>query len=236
MLNAFRHQRKKREGMRQGSEAPRCAQRLSASEEETQQNTPTPIPRCPRCSTPFGIRGRNAPSDFAHVVSSPEVVLNAFRHQRKKRSPSRSRRGYGSASAQRLSASEEETPVPRVPDRFPVGVLNAFRHQRKKRHHHLGRLQGGERVLNAFRHQRKKRNLDLTHHGLDTEVLNAFRHQRKKRRQRSGSRARYGCAQRLSASEEETLPPQSSDEGSKDMGAQRLSASEEETPESRRSG
>ena len=95
------------------------------------------------------------------MVRVPLFVLNAFRHQRKKRKPYAEQRTHSYI------------------------VLNAFRHQRKKRgkkqlapaavdkcstpsgikgRNALGEVQAfqaGVGVLNAFRHQRKKRGMML---------------------------------------------------------------------------
>jgi len=62
----------------------------------------------PLCSTPFGIRGRNA---LWAIYSIKEAE----------------------GGAQRLSASEEETRNLTALDSDGYAVLNAFRHQRKKR-------------------------------------------------------------------------------------------------------
>ena len=132
VLNAFRHQRKKRGcflyngtyilsaqrlpaskeetlgcrgGVRGGAGR---AQRLPASKEETLECKSSRSARAGTCSTPSGIKGRNAYNGEIH-------------------------RALADIRAQRLPASKEETrPVRNVLGREP-GVLNAFRHQRKKR-------------------------------------------------------------------------------------------------------
>ena len=188
-----------------GHAAGARAQRLSASEEEAAQeqehslleslcSTPFGIrgrsrglPGCnrklrPTCSTPFGIRGRSSP--ILSTCGQVAMVLNAFRHQRKKQWIDPSRHYRDNACAQRLSASEEEAAVrPCEKIRRQVGVLNAFRHQRKKQSPCMAApfpLSGG--VLNAFRHQRKKQTRGSAQGDARCAVLNAFRHQRKKQR------------------------------------------------------
>ncbi len=157
-----------------------------------------------RCSTPFGIRGRNA-RPMSMILAPILEVLNAFRHQRKKRLQKGDITSPQRPCAQRLSASEEETLVALRHQWRPNQVLNAFRHQRKKRGlapNRTAKIQAcstpfGIRgrnaqanqpdpdpqpdVLNAFRHQRKKRHPDAAKRRGCREVLNAFRHQRKKR-------------------------------------------------------
>ena len=60
VLNAFRHQRKKRCCTARGRGAIRTgAQRLPASKEETRALITDVSPKS-RCSTPSGIKGRNA--------------------------------------------------------------------------------------------------------------------------------------------------------------------------------
>ena len=60
VLNAFRHQRKNQDALFMAFMSPSiCAQRLSASEEESAPRSLLATPRLPdTCSTPFGIRGR----------------------------------------------------------------------------------------------------------------------------------------------------------------------------------
>ena len=81
------------------------------------------------CSTPSGIKGRNA---GAVPLPQRPAVLNAFRHQRKKRTRTRRRDCIWPRCAQRLPASKEETQRARAGLLLHI-VLNAFRHQRKKR-------------------------------------------------------------------------------------------------------
>ena len=82
VLNAFRHQRKKRQERRYIAPL-RCAQRLPASKEETPRRLEQQSRLGGTCSTPSGIKGRNAVHGRARRSTPP--VLNAFRHQRKKR-------------------------------------------------------------------------------------------------------------------------------------------------------
>ena len=155
VLNAFRHQRKKR------------VQKSKAASFSL------------RCSTPFGIRGRNA-GRIRGGAKRPRV-LNAFRHQRKKRQPVCSAAKAVRPGAQRLSASEEETlsNSNHTQDTFLV-VLNAFRHQRKKR---LMDVHKGSQVRSAQR---------LSASEEETLRVGVLRVQA------------VPSAQRLSASEEET--------------------------------
>ena len=204
MLNAFRHQRKKRASGLRGAGRSCCAQRLPASKEETPRISRGVATPFTMCSTPSGIKGRNAPSQ-ATPIGHTRLVLNAFRHQRKKR----------------LRFGERDQVVDGC-------VLNAFRHQRKKRDRWNTYCLCIVLVLNAFRHQRKKRSRDTVGEATDSQVLNAFRHQRKKRHSTSAlktpqetcstpsgikgrnasntsdTRICRSCAQRLPASKEET--------------------------------
>ena len=95
----------------------RHAQRLPASKEETREH-PTRVILHRICSTPSGIKGRNAAGIRARE-SDWYRMLNAFRHQRKKRYPE-----FGNEHivehAQRLPASKEETPFARVASMLPI--------------------------------------------------------------------------------------------------------------------
>ena len=129
------------------------AQRLPASAKETPDAT-TIRRRFRKCSTPSGISEGNATTDCSTLLRPR--VLNAFRHQRRKRTM--------------------QTPHHAAGER----VLNAFRHQRRKRTVCViftvipdtcstpsGISEGNATeqpaehppvaVLNAFRHQRRKR-------------------------------------------------------------------------------
>ncbi len=181
MLNAFRHQRKKR------------------------SNLADATPVTTSCSTPSGIKGRNA-AGVRRDFRQHGGMLNAFRHQRKKRysswssmvrsracsTPSgiKGRNAFwyeftpqqkkicstpsgikgrnarilpagqrASFDAQRLPASKEETRACGTRRRPEARMLNAFRHQRKKRRQWREKNDYGSQMLNAFRHQRKKRRL-----------------------------------------------------------------------------
>jgi len=108
VLNAFRHQRKEHPVRSLGRRTARDrAQRLSASTEGTLEGPPG-CGKSARCSTPFGINGRN--TNGRRRPGPAAAVLNAFRHQRK-----------------------EHLPPP--PTRLIRPVLNAFRHQRKEHQH-----------------------------------------------------------------------------------------------------
>ena len=130
VLNAFRHQRNKQRitnhTIDMGVEG---AQRLSASTEQTEWPACYP-PLVPWCSTPFGINGTN--SRQLVVLIPKRLVLNAFRHQRNKQSLAGRKPRQSFTSAQRLSASTEQTAqlIDLHPSTRPV--LNAFRHQRNK--------------------------------------------------------------------------------------------------------
>ena len=105
VLNAFRHQRKEHGSCRRPSPVPAaCAQRLSASTEGTRSDWRRNDKAShvlnafrhqrkehgradagtvrQKCSTPFGINGRNTPYNPGGA-GKIELVLNAFRHQRK---------------------------------------------------------------------------------------------------------------------------------------------------------
>ena len=107
MLNAFRHQRKKRFSAATGWQRSAYAQRLPASKEETLRISATMSLVWLECSTPSGIKGRNA---------------NRMR-------PTSAR----ASDAQRLPASKEETLRGCEAWHESRRMLNAFRHQRKKR-------------------------------------------------------------------------------------------------------
>jgi len=155
VLNAFRHQRKghhrpplgrhrhlDRAQRLSASEerAPitatpsrketRCAQRLSASEERTLSLRAVAPVWESRCSTPFGIRGKDTKgrSTCCHTLYP---VLNAFRHQRKGHEiwtidgprPAQCSTPFGIRGKDTI----QTVGVCQVND----AVLNAFRHQRK---------------------------------------------------------------------------------------------------------
>ncbi len=109
MLNAFRHQRKKRElvardgGPKLGCSTPSGIKGRNAGNGEKKMITVR------KCSTPSGIKGRNADSQAAEMLSERDM-LNAFRHQRKKRKSYSERLKRLHENAQRLPASKEETP------------------------------------------------------------------------------------------------------------------------------
>ncbi len=133
VLNAFRHQRKGYVRCRRWSAGTRPgAQRLSASKERIREFGLLSTTRNSRCSTPFGIKGKdtvivwrresraNVLNAFRHqrkgyglAIATPMMfvaVLNAFRHQRKGYSPTRNRTAALLRGAQRLSASKERIP------------------------------------------------------------------------------------------------------------------------------
>ncbi len=83
------------------------------------------------CSTPFGINGTNS-ADFRKSCLKYSLVLNAFRHQRNKQHRKQTPPTCCRLCAQRLSASTEQT-ANESRYRCDFGnVLNAFRHQRNK--------------------------------------------------------------------------------------------------------
>ena len=201
VLNAFRHQRKERAAALDTGESVLCV--LNAFRHQRKERLGNVLRHflSRRCSTPFGINGRNAISKQPAIPLF--LVLNAFRHQRKERHGRR-----------------------RHPHRPPL-VLNAFRHQRKERAPVAGEiaacpvcstpfgingrnalelrsLPGSWRVLNAFRHQRKERFPGGEQADKVLGVLNAFRHQRKERKCPLERLGLSGGAQRLSASTEGT--------------------------------
>ncbi len=130
VLNAFRHQRIKHKGSVVA--CPRmqlCSTPFGINESNT---------RCVKglgsrykeCSTPFGINESNT---IYRVCKRNDIgpVLNAFRHQRIKHGPEKVPLVDGT-SAQRLSASTNQTRVEAEFSRGKDQVLNAFRHQRIK--------------------------------------------------------------------------------------------------------
>ena len=214
MLNAFRHQRKKH----------------SAARDAWGRNGR-------QCSTPFGINGRNTGRQ-PHAEHAGQV-LNAFRHQRKKHAWPLIGPVFRSSvlpvSAQRLSASTEETHQTRSRPACQERVLNAFRHQRKI-HLYRRRLHTKGIVLNAFRHQRKK------HHSDQAQLRITPRNgaQRLSASTEETQPLRYepefgtinlleSSAQRLSASTEPKTQRRILSVDQREQGAQRLSASTEET-------
>ena len=109
MLNAFRHQRKKRAYFPRPSRVRRtCAQRLPASKEETLNVQVNLVLLLVLCSTPSGIKGRNASVTMRTVwsvrcaqrlpASKEETLDTALEVTR------------SAERAQRLPASKEETP------------------------------------------------------------------------------------------------------------------------------
>ena len=187
MLNAFRHQRKKR---LQCLNLGRCeigmlnAFRHQRKKRAHHAATSAGIHR--RCSTPSGIKGRNAPISLV-VINRCLRMLNAFRHQRKKRvGPLFLPSSWHQCSTPSGIKGRNARPAGRIRS-ARIRMLNAFRHQRKKRN-----IAGGPRppfatMLNAFRHQRKKRACQRQDLGRGQDMLNAFRHQRKKRERRHAS-------------------------------------------------
>ena len=192
-----------------------CAQRLSASTNDSLFD--------PTASAPVvGCAQRlSASTNDSHVRS---VALLA---------------GIG---AQRLSASTNVSPKCSTPfginERFTIYVLNAFRHQRTIHNSASTSVMSVNDVLNAFRHQRTFHKLVLNafrhqrtfHQGrpqllAGQRVLNAFRHQRTFHSPGPGCRSRPSCAQRLSASTND-----SPFDRRRCLGAQRLSASTNDSP------
>ncbi len=108
--------------------------------------------------------------------------------------------------AQRLSASTEQTESASSFASSPLIVLNAFRHQRNKQCHSIYSRCGSAHVLNAFRHQRNKQPLLRV-----VEFRCSW------------------CAQRLSASTEQTASLLQTHSIRRQQCAQRLSASTEQT-------
>src|ERR1043166_8197444 len=104
------------------------------------------------CSTPFGIIGRLTKQ--RRPAPQHVVVLNAFRHHRKTHSDT-GLVTYVLTSAQRLSASSEDSLFSTSSAPTANNVLNAFRHHRKTHVRFSVRLCVPRMVLNAFRHHRK---------------------------------------------------------------------------------
>ena len=250
MLNAFRHQRKKRRRGINGTASPVACSTPSGIKGRNAGNVGREAMADLRCSTPSGIKGRNArarsihSSDEDRAQRLPESkeetrdrprlqhagddVLNAFRHQRKKRCSVWIWAGVRSACSTPSGIKGRNASTATSRPTWAARVLNAFRHQRKKRGGNVNRPRRQGLVLNAFRHQRKKRakrrgkdpqgflcstpsgikgrNAGLGAEGVGAEfaVLNAFRHQRKKRSLEPVNPLRQKCAQRLPASKEET--------------------------------
>ena len=130
VLNAFRHQRKEHEAG--GGFIGRFGHVLNAFRHQRKEHIwqcDSPPARS-RCSTPFGINGRNTARE-------------------RDRTPCH-------RSAQRLSASTEGTPLDALRYLVMSIVLNAFRHQRKEHASHADKTADRQEVLNAFRHQRKE--------------------------------------------------------------------------------
>ena len=183
MLNVFRHQRKKRSppvGTRPASTT--YAQRLPASKEETLVIAGTDLEWAIKCSTPSGIKGRNAnrwapsspsPPHAQRLPASKEETQTApasVCFSAKCSTPSGIKgRNAGtnqescsdlSAYAQRLPASKEETlelPLalanrPPYAQRLPASKEETLHRQREAVRR--------QEMLNAFRHQRKKRGSD----------------------------------------------------------------------------
>ena len=115
---------------RQPHPDPKGAQRLSASEAGSHGQALVDFLTQPKCSTPFGIRGRITQEQEGGKRAQLRV-LNAFRHQRQDHQSNWN--GYL-----------------RV-----LRVLNAFRHQRQDHIASPALLSPGPWVLNAFRHQRQ---------------------------------------------------------------------------------
>ena len=85
-----------------------------------------------------------------------------------------------------------------------VNVLNAFRHQRMNHSTHPASPHPASPVLNAFRHQRMNHVPDTADIVRTFQVLNAFRHQRMNHSALPSSAYTGDCAQRLSASTNES--------------------------------
>ena len=156
MLNALRHQRK--EHCRQsttGCSGNSCAQRLTASTEGTHPTTLLSPSAWYRCSTPYGINGRNT----GKWAANPECDF----------------------CAQRLTASTEGTQVRESGGALPEVVLNALRHQRKEHAVRARLLLLAGRVECSTPYGINGRNTWYFRTGTlnRDEVLNALRHQRK---------------------------------------------------------
>ena len=158
VLNAFRHHRGRHSSLRRRDWSLR------------------------ECSTPFGIT--EVGTQNARQFQARLQVLNAFRHHRGRHMifPSfgcigyrcstpfgitevgtrAGARGYfGSACAQRLSASQRSAHRQHRLARPVMFVLNAFRHHRGRHRDRGGARGGGSAVLNAFRHHRGRHRRSL---------------------------------------------------------------------------
>src|ERR1041384_5084814 len=110
VLNAFRHHRKTHWSTRRARHSlSNSAQRLSASSEDSLEHPQGASLIVEQCSTPFGIIGRLTGAPAGRVTHC-RTVLNAFRHHRKPHWSTRRARHSLSNSAQRLSASSEDSP------------------------------------------------------------------------------------------------------------------------------
>ncbi len=230
MLNALRHQRKNHlQCVSRFHGIAECAQRLTASKEESRVDHRFEFVLVRLCSTPYGIKGRI--TDACYVRCLRVSVLNALRHQRKNHS---TRSDFSNAQAVVLNAlrHQRKNHAANWPQRrMSIDVLNALRHQRKN---HVcstvlselewmcstpygikGRITGMlERlrrrmrpVLNALRHQRK--NHALTADGLRSAWQVCSTPYGIKGRITLGvgrERILAVCAQRLTASKEESRP------------------------------
>ena len=204
MLNAFRHQRRKRgHSTVPARRDAHSAQRLPASAKETLTNRV--LDKLNHwCSTPSGISEGNAAIEHitnihkSYGCSTPSGIsegnawnIRDFIIERSMCStPSGISEGNASpslctdeldVSAQRLPASAKETHYRTNLFYGRLHVLNAFRHQRRKRRCGPVSWNGRSIVLNAFRHQRRKRASICSTGWRWPVVLNAFRHQRRKR-------------------------------------------------------
>ena len=179
MLNAFRHQRKKRS--RLPCHVSSGGVMLNAFRHQRKKRKPERrvLSSFPICSTPSGIKGRNA--------GTTGLCLTLLIY------------------AQRLPASKEETRSGAKQLSDLRHMLNAFRHQRKKRTQNRQQSILRNKMLNAFRHQRKKRIRCIVHDQLHTGLCSTpsgikGRNARLSRR----LPAAIPHAQRLPASKEET--------------------------------
>ena len=196
VLNAFRHQRKNHEH-RGVSVAIDAIAVLNAFRHQRKNHSivDVGVGNAPwLCSTPFGIRGRItsqcvALADAVAMCSTPFGIRGRITCDDRR---SRARR---CASAQRLSASEEESLVTAVASRRSVcRVLNAFRHQRKNhtecasgRCHSMASCSTPFGIRGRITHGRP------CHCRRCMQVLNAFRHQRKNHRRCRSSDCRRAC-------------------------------------------
>ena len=127
MLNAFRHQRMNHPRHPHQLTHRLCAQRLSASTNESPSGSVLlgiALEGAQRLSASTN-ESRGDWVQCSHVFQ----VLNAFRHQRMNHDGTRNKHIRG-CCAQRLSASTNESPVQIVCREVSGNVLNAFRHQR----------------------------------------------------------------------------------------------------------